>query len=85
MVLSSNQGQVLDVTYWPDDYTQLILERFPSCKISVLSACDISSSGFYIYMHLEQQQIGDCVKTKKVHDSKNLVESSHHVMIPGDM
>jgi hypothetical protein len=53
-VLSRWQGQLLDCSYWPQEFSQAIVTRFPTCDITFISARDISSAGFYIYFNLEE-------------------------------
>lgn len=56
-VLSKWQGQLLDCSYWPDEYSQAVRARFPQCTITFISAQDVSSTGFYIYFNLEESSI----------------------------
>lgn len=55
-VLSKWQGQLLDCSYWPDEYSQAVLARFPQCRITFISAQDVSSTGFYVYFDLEENK-----------------------------
>lgn len=48
MVSSSTSGQIMDCSYWPDDYSQAVLAKFPGCTITFVSAQDISLTGFSI-------------------------------------
>lgn len=37
-VLSRWQGQIVDCSYWPDEYSRAVVARFPDCSITFISA-----------------------------------------------
>lgn len=48
-------GAILDCSCWPDDYSHALLARYPSCSIAFISAQDISSTGFSVYLSIEKR------------------------------
>lgn len=54
-VLNNSQGQILDCSYWPEEYSQALIAKFPQCKITFISSPDVSLTGFYIFLSLEDR------------------------------
>ncbi len=51
-------GSILDCSCWPDDYSHALLSRFPNCTIAFVSAPDISTTGFSVFITLEKRSLG---------------------------
>ena len=51
-------GVVLDCSCWSDDYSHAVLAKYPQCTIACVSAQDISTTGFSVYIAISSRHHG---------------------------
>ena len=51
-IRDETRGSLLDCGCWMDKYSQAILSRYPGCSITIVSAQDISTTGFSVFFSL---------------------------------